>query len=196
MMRPHPRGDHSSRSRIAPGLKQPTRGSRRPSCERRVRAGPALPSYLALLHAGFSVPRVLPLERWALTPPFHPYQMRFVRNRHALGFSASLPPRPKLTGGIFSVALSVAGFSNSGPLTLSGALPFALRPRGRRALESGLSSRLPSVRARELSASRRSPGSSAYTHYTVFSAGAAILLRLWTPLVVSQFEILTVGVSG
>ena len=38
------------------------------------RAGPALPSYLALHHAGFSVPRVLPHERWALTPPFHPYQ--------------------------------------------------------------------------------------------------------------------------
>jgi hypothetical protein len=37
------------------------------------RAGPALPSYLALHHAGFSVPRVSPHERWALTPPFHPY---------------------------------------------------------------------------------------------------------------------------
>ena len=42
------------------------------------RAGPALPSYLALHHAGFSVPRVLPHERWALTPPFHPY-LRYVR---------------------------------------------------------------------------------------------------------------------
>ncbi len=41
-----------------------------------IRAGPALPSYLALLHAGFSVPRVSPPGRWALTPPFHPYQMR------------------------------------------------------------------------------------------------------------------------
>ena len=40
-----------------------------------VRAGPALPSYLALLHAGFAVPRMLPSGRWALTPPFHPYQM-------------------------------------------------------------------------------------------------------------------------
>jgi hypothetical protein len=42
-----------------------------------VRAGPALPSYLALLHAGFAVPRMLPSGRWALTPPFHPYQMRW-----------------------------------------------------------------------------------------------------------------------
>ena len=40
-----------------------------------LRAGPALPSYLALLHAGFSEPRMSPSERWALTPPFHPCQM-------------------------------------------------------------------------------------------------------------------------
>src|SRR5579863_5801411 len=50
------------------------------------RAGPALPSYLALHHAGFSVPHALPRERWALTPPFHPYQ-RIVR-RHLAGFPA------------------------------------------------------------------------------------------------------------
>jgi hypothetical protein len=42
------------------------------------RAGPALPSYLVLHHAGFSVPPVSPPERWALTPPFHPY-LRCVR---------------------------------------------------------------------------------------------------------------------
>ena len=40
--------------------------------ERAQRAGPALPSYLALHHAGFSMPPMLPPERWALTPPFHP----------------------------------------------------------------------------------------------------------------------------
>jgi hypothetical protein len=79
-------GDHSSRSRLAPQLKQPTRGllstaacavaEGAPPLSRTLtrRAGPALPSYLALHHAGFSVPRVLPHERWALTPPFHPYQ--------------------------------------------------------------------------------------------------------------------------
>ena len=50
------------------------------------RAGPALPSYLALHLAGFSVPHALPRERWALTPPFHPYQ-RIVR-RHLAGFPA------------------------------------------------------------------------------------------------------------
>jgi hypothetical protein len=31
-------------------------------------------SYLALLPMGFSVPPRLLLERWALTPPFHPYR--------------------------------------------------------------------------------------------------------------------------
>ncbi len=48
------------------------------------RAGPALPSYLALHHAGFSVPPMLPPGRWALTPPFHPCQtMRAIRRRLA-----------------------------------------------------------------------------------------------------------------
>ena len=69
--RPARCGDHSSRSRLAPRLQQPTRGF--------CRAGPALPSYLALHHAGFSVPPVSPPERWALTPPFHPY-LRSVRS--------------------------------------------------------------------------------------------------------------------
>src|SRR2546427_9092863 len=46
------------------------------------RAGPALPSYLALHHAGFSVPPVSPPKRWALTPPFHPCQtLRACRGR-------------------------------------------------------------------------------------------------------------------
>ena len=51
------------------------------------RAGPALPSYLALHHAGFSVPRLSPNERWALTPPFHPYRGISFRGRLA-GFPA------------------------------------------------------------------------------------------------------------
>jgi hypothetical protein len=52
------------------------------------RAGPALPSYLALHHAGFSVPRVLPHERWALTPPFHPCQTKRAVRRRLAGFPA------------------------------------------------------------------------------------------------------------
>src|ERR1700722_11520400 len=57
-----------------------------------VRAGPALPSYLALLHAGFAVPRMLPSGRWGLTPPFHPRQMS--RPKQAgHWFPVDLPPR-------------------------------------------------------------------------------------------------------
>ena len=41
--------------------------------------------YLVLLPVGFAMPTMLPLLRWALTPPFHPYH----------------------SGGIFSVALSL-----------------------------------------------------------------------------------------
>jgi len=59
---------------------------------KRIRAGPALPSYLALLHAGFSVPWMLPSRRWALTPPFHPCQCAD-KKQQALGFSEGLPPR-------------------------------------------------------------------------------------------------------
>ncbi len=52
------------------------------------RAGPALPSYLALHHAGFSVPPMLPPERWALTPPFHPCQTERAFRRRPAGFPA------------------------------------------------------------------------------------------------------------
>ena len=77
------------------------------------RAGPALPSYLALHHAGFSVPRLSPSERWALTPPFHPY----LRNQHfegALQVSLRHATVLDFTGGIFSVALSVNRSSRRG----------------------------------------------------------------------------------
>jgi len=38
------------------------------------RAGsPRAPLYVALLQVGFAVPQPLPVARWALTPPFHPY---------------------------------------------------------------------------------------------------------------------------
>jgi hypothetical protein len=56
--------------------------------ERSRRAGPALPSYLALHHAGFSVPPTLPSKRWALTPPFHPCQTERAFRRRPAGFPA------------------------------------------------------------------------------------------------------------
>ena len=43
---------------------------------------------MALHHAGFSVPRVLPHERWALTPPFHPCQTKRAIRRRLAGFPA------------------------------------------------------------------------------------------------------------
>ena len=75
----------------------------------RIRAGPALPSYLALLHAGFSVPRMLPPGRWALTPPFHPCQMSRTERGGPLVLPQACRRGPSVTGGLFSVALSVAG---------------------------------------------------------------------------------------
>ena len=43
--------------------------------------------YSALLPVGLAVPVLLPVPRWAFTPPFHPY--------------------PDMQGGLFSVALSL-----------------------------------------------------------------------------------------
>jgi len=79
------------------------------------RAGPALPSYLALLHAGFTVPRASPPERWALTPPFHPCPAQPTCGRRPEGFASGLSPRSHCTGGLFSVALSVAEPSRTRP---------------------------------------------------------------------------------
>jgi len=70
---------------------------------------------LALHHAGFAVPSRLLGTRWALTPPFHPYQ---ALSPSAIRLRELLSGRPKVflpmateahcTGGLFSVALSVA----------------------------------------------------------------------------------------
>src|SRR6202521_6221647 len=79
------------------------------------RAGPALPSYLALHHAGFSRLPVLLPGRWALTPPFHPcltnqlcrgraFARRYAKTSRR--FPCAMPPCCS-AGGIFSVALSV-----------------------------------------------------------------------------------------
>jgi len=99
-----------------------------------IRAGPALPSYLALLHAGFSVPRVSPPGRWALTPPFHPCQMRSTDG----GEPAVLPwacRRVRITPAVYFLwhfpwpRLRVPPSRNArrNPLALPGALPFRRR---------------------------------------------------------------------
>ncbi len=111
------RDDHSSSPGLATGIERPTRGfilpcrlhrRRKGACcfRRAQRAGPALPSYLVLHHAGFAVPAPLLAPRWALTPPFHPY-LRCVPSKDIpkVFLRAITGIRP--AGGIFSVALSV-----------------------------------------------------------------------------------------
>jgi len=104
---------HSSSPDVAIGIQQPTRGLISPRGAnaalrmwRRAsrRAGTALSSYLALHHAGFAVPRALPRERWALTPPFHPYR-RGQQDSQKVCLSLVIEAH---AGGLFSVALSVA----------------------------------------------------------------------------------------
>jgi hypothetical protein len=152
------------------------KGSALASANTTRRAGPALPSYLALHHAGFSMPPMLPPERWALTPPFHPYQTKHAMRRRLAGFPAQISPCCS-AGGIFSVALSVGDSLDASqglrfataPLALPGALPLAGRtPSARDAsfvtgscepttTVSGLSSRLAILRRPD----QRSPGSPA-----------------------------------
>ena len=124
--RPACRDDHSSGSRFAPGLMQPTRGSTSdPLAKTGFRAGPTLPSYLALLRAGFTVPRTLPPERWALTPPFHPCQTRPTGRERSQVWPGSTHSWGR-AGGIFSVALSVVPKLRD-PLALPGALSCGVR---------------------------------------------------------------------
>jgi hypothetical protein len=119
------------------------------------RAGPALPSYLALHHAGFSVPPMLPPERWALTPPFHPCQTERAFRRRLAGFPArchrASPSRRYILCGTFReqwhrlqpVLLlcphdadhtsrkqtAQTQVCTTAPLALPGALPFTHWPR-------------------------------------------------------------------
>src|SRR6202034_629877 len=98
-------------------------------------------------------------------PTFSPLPNAQDQNWRACGFSASLPPRSKLTGGLFSVALSVASsprFASALRVTQPSGVTrrvallqptLASSPQ----LESGLSSRPHSSR----NADRRSPGSPA-----------------------------------
>src|SRR5271154_3129252 len=75
------------------------------------------------------MPPMLPPERWALTPPFHPYR-RPHHSRCPEGFPSSYH-RVRFAGGIFSVALSVtlpqrllSPPLQQRPLALPGALPY------------------------------------------------------------------------
>jgi len=124
--------------------------------------------------------------RWALTPPFHPYQALSpsairLRGLRADPLKVFLQPATEAhcTGGLFSVALSVAepmriacaSREDVSPLALPGALPFRLErlaPRifipdvSPQTTVSGLSSRPAFLRR----PAQRSPGLPANSYYT------------------------------
>jgi len=59
-------------------------GTVQPKPERNERSA-SPPPYLVLLHMGFTMPPPSPVERWALTPPFHPCRAgRACRRRSTL----------------------------------------------------------------------------------------------------------------
>ena len=113
------------------------------------RAGPALPSYLALHHAGFSVPPVLPLERWALTPPFHPCQAELAFRRRLAGFPVRCHRAPlrrrSILCGTFRDAVIAPGFIPASPTSSPGVTRRVAHsvtgPCGPTTVVSGLSSR-------------------------------------------------------
>jgi len=88
------------------------------------RSGQA-PSPCFVLHRmGFFVPRRLLAGRWALTPPFHPFQ----EIGSCLFQLLARPGKTQPPGGLFSVTLSVtAGFHRRFPRVLHGMLPCGVR---------------------------------------------------------------------
>ena len=110
--KPTQRDDHSSRSRIALGLKQPTRGSERRALANAMHTGRASPPLLfGLAPRGvFRAPSVA-TRAVGSYPTFSPLPNALDRWRRARGFAVGLPQGANHTGGIFSVALSVAATS-------------------------------------------------------------------------------------
>lgn len=165
-VRPTRCGDHSSSPDITIWVEQPTRGSQRVALSGAAHTGWASPPLLfGLAPRGvFRAPDVA-TRAVGSYPTFSPLPNALDRKRRAPGSAAGLPPRYKLTGGLFSVALSVAAFlrrafvrrrAQPPGVTRRVALPSRTLASSRRP-ESGLSSR--SFHLRETN--RRSPGSSA-----------------------------------
>jgi hypothetical protein len=118
------------------------RGSHRASSnlpERRTRrrlAQAPCRSYSVLLPVGFTLPRLLPGARWALTPPFHPYRHAMRRAGGLLSVALSLrSPSPGVTRHRFSVK---PGLSSSAAFR-----PLRQRSPGR--LARGTCARAPSM---------------------------------------------------
>ena len=144
-----------------------------------IRAGPALPSYLALLHAGFSVPPMLPSERWALTPPFHPCQMRSTDG----GEPAVLPwacRRVRITPAVYFLwhfpwprfRVSPSRNARRNPLALPGALPVVVNSR--ESATTGVRTFLPPTFVC-LTANSSQPAIARLTRHTHYNVSSAFL---------------------
>jgi len=129
------RGDHSSRSRIPPGLQQPTRGSQRLALASKTHTGRASPPLLfGLAPRGvFRAPDVA-TRAVGSYPTFSPLPNALDRKRRAPGFSEGLPQRCKhhrwsIFCGTFRSRIPCCGTlpavlnTRTGPLALPGALP-------------------------------------------------------------------------
>ncbi len=91
-----PAGDgHSSGPRLATWLKLPTRtpGLKRPCSDIPERINPARGPYSALLPVGLAMRVLLPVPRWALTPPFHPHLYRIQAVCSLWRFPSGCPAR-------------------------------------------------------------------------------------------------------
>ena len=107
---------------------------RRSELRASIRAGPALPSYLALLHAGFSVPRSVATRAVGSYPTFSPLPNALDRK----GEPAVLPwtcRRVRITPAVYflwhfpwpRLRVSPSRNARRNPLALPGALPFRRR---------------------------------------------------------------------
>ena len=89
MLAHQPRGgSHSSRLRIAPQLKQPTRVV---DAKRTCPLARARHPYSALLRVGFAMRAALPKPRCALTAPFHPCLFRYVTGHRRYALCGTFP---------------------------------------------------------------------------------------------------------
>jgi hypothetical protein len=169
------RGDHSSRSRIAPGLKQPTRGLQQRALSSAMHSDRASPPLLF----GFAPRGVFRAPDVATRavgsyPTVSPLPNAPTETGRPSVFPQACRRGTGITGGLFSVALSVAAPAEA-LSRLFGATPWryqarcplpgpaggkVVASRHARVLESGLSSRS-SRSPKRIKPSRRSPGSPA-----------------------------------
>jgi hypothetical protein len=90
-------------------------------------------SYLALLPMGFAMPRRSLAERWALTPPFHPYRWPKPAAVYSLWHFPSIPrlrDRPRVSSTERPLARTMLGYAASRPLEFGLSSPISrLRDR-------------------------------------------------------------------